>query len=254
VRRHQSGHAGADDGEPSGWRCHHAFWKAIVVTSASRFGVVQPQRVDLALRGRRHFLGDQHRFVERLRADHGGDRAVVERLPVGLRVIGGANLLGGGELPLAVVVGPRLGDHHAAADGDQRGGRGGHESRAKSTGARCRGHGVRRQRPDGRDVGEHSVAQSRRRVLRHGAADDGRGLTEPVDLGPARGARGEVPLERGPLDVVEGVDGVRADEGMDVAHVVATPIASRIRISPSRILVLAVPTGRSSMVATSVCV
>ena len=63
----------------------------------------------------------------------------------------------------------------------------------------------------------------------------------------------EVAHEPGPLEVVERVDGVGAGQRMDVVHA-PTPIVSRRRISPSRIRVLAVPTGKSSMVATSVCV
>ena len=98
--------------------------------------------------------------------------------------------------------------------------------------------------------------RSRRRGGRRGG--DGLGeqaarLAEAVDLGAALGALGEVALELGALDVVERVDGVGAGQGVDVAHW-PTPIASRSRISPSRMRVLAVPTGRSSMVATSVCV
>ena len=82
----------------------------------------------------------------------------------------------------------------------------------------------------------------------------GGGLVEAGQLEPAGLAVGEVALEGGPLDVVDGVDGVGADEGVDLAHDVVTPRASRIRMRPSRIRVLAVPTGRSSMLATSVCV
>ena len=71
----------------------------------------------------------------------------------------------------------------------------------------------------------------------------------------------QVRLEARALEVVQGVDGVRAGEQVEVVGVVgdvvvhcATPSVSRIRISPSRIRVLAVPIGRSSIVATSVCV
>ena len=62
--------------------------------------------------------------------------------------------------------------------------------------------------------------------------------------------RGAVELRA--FEIVERVDGVRAGQRMHVGHD-ATPIVSRSRMSPSRIRVLAVPTGRSSMLATSVC-
>ena len=54
-------------------------------------------------------------------------------------------------------------------------------------------------------------------------------------------------------EVVEGLDGIGSGQSVDVAHE-PTPIMSRSRMSPSRMRVFAVPTGRSSKVATSVCV
>ena len=83
------------------------------------------------------------------------------------------------------------------------------------------------------------------------------GLAERRDLGPALGALRQVLLELGSLDVVEGVDGIGTRKRVDLAHACATsptPNASLSRISPSLIRVFAVPTGRSSMEATSVCV
>ena len=86
-----------------------------------------------------------------------------------------------------------------------------------------------------------------------GVGQQGGGLAEAGHLGLAVLALGEVPLEPGALEVVERVDGVGAGQRVDVGHD-ATPIVSRSRMSPSRIRVLAVPTGRSSMLATSVWV
>ncbi len=112
----------------------------------------------------------------------------------------------------------------------------------------------RREWTDGRDVGEHPVAQTSRRRGRRGGTEEAGRFGEGPDLFAAVGTVGEVSFEPGPLEVVERVDDVGAGQGVDVGVHEATPIASRSRIRPSRILVLAVPTGRSSMVATSVCV
>ncbi len=57
-----------------------------------------------------------------------------------------------------------------------------------------------------------------------------------------------------PLDVVEGVNGVRAGERVDVVAHEVTPNVSRSLMSPSRMRVFAVPSGKSSIVATSVWV
>ena len=83
--------------------------------------------------------------------------------------------------------------------------------------------------------------------------EQGCGLPQLGDLGAAVLAGGEVLLEPGALEVVDGVEGVGAGELVDVAHE-PTPIRSRRRMSPSRIRVFAVPRGTSSMVATSVWV
>ena len=61
-------------------------------------------------------------------------------------------------------------------------------------------------------------------------------------------------LEVGPLDVVEGVNGIRAGERVDVVAHEVTPNVSRSLMRPSRMRVLAVPRGMSSIVATSVWV
>ena len=132
-----------------------------------------------------------------------------------------------------------------------------HEGREPATPARRSVRGRlrhhRRQRPDGGDVGEHPLAQRGGRLGGGGLGEQRGGLAQRVDLAAAGVAVAQVPLELGALDVVEGVDRVGAREGVDVAHA-PTPIVSRSRIRPSRMRVLAVPTGRSSIVATSVCV
>ena len=56
------------------------------------------------------------------------------------------------------------------------------------------------------------------------------------------------------LGVVEGVDRVGAGKVVQVGVHAGTPNVSRRRIRPSRIRVFAVPSGRSSSVATSVWV
>ena len=113
--------------------------------------------------------------------------------------------------------------------------------------------GLRGQRPDGRDLGEHLRPQVGTGAGVHGVGEHRRGLAEAGDLGGAVGALGQVALEAGALDVVEGVDGVRTGQRMHVAHE-STPNVSRSRMSPSRIRVLAVPSGMPSMVDTSLWV
>ena len=73
-------------------------------------------------------------------------------------------------------------------------------------------------------------------------------------LGAAVGAAEQVRLEGRALGVIEGVDGIRAGKVVQIGVHAGTPIVSRRRIRPSRIRVFAVPSGRSSRVATSVCV
>ena len=82
----------------------------------------------------------------------------------------------------------------------------------------------------------------------------GRGFPQAGHLGLAVEAPGQVRLELGPLRVIDRVDGVGAGQRVQRLFHCPTPIVSRRRMSPSLIRVLAVPTGRSSMVATSVCV
>ena len=87
-------------------------------------------------------------------------------------------------------------------------------------------------------------------------------LTVLGDLGPAPGARRQVGLDRGALVGVDGVEGVGAEQLGDlvVGHALVahgwppTPASARPerrRRSPVRILVFTVPSGSSSIVATS---
>ena len=61
----------------------------------------------------------------------------------------------------------------------------------------------------------------------------------------------EVRLETHSIIGVEGVEGVGTDKGMDVNCHATTPMQSRSRTSPSRILVLMVAGFTSRTVATS---
>ena len=89
-----------------------------------------------------------------------------------------------------------------------------------------------------------------------------------VDLGPGGRVGGEVGLDPGALGVVEGVEHVRAEQavevvgaGVDLLEIVAvghdrapSPVASSLSASlfrPRRMRLLIVPSGRSSMTATS---
>ena len=85
-------------------------------------------------------------------------------------------------------------------------------------------------------------------------ARDVGGGRELGDLGAAVGADGEVLLEGRALGVVERVDRVRTGEVVQIGAHAGTPNVSRRRIRPSRMRVLAVPSGRSSRRATSVWV
>ena len=80
------------------------------------------------------------------------------------------------------------------------------------------------------------------------------GTAQALDLGAALGAGGQVLLEPGALVVVDSIDGVGADQAVDVVVHRSSPKVSRRRIRPSRMRVLAVPTGMSSITATSLCV
>src|SRR6478735_8355179 len=111
-----------------------------------------------------------------------------------------------------------------------------------------------RQWADGRDLGEHLGPERGRRSGLGQHRQLRRRGDEALDLGLAGGAAGEVALEARSLDVVEGVHGVGTRECVDVFAHSVTPNVSRSLISPSRMRVLAVPSGRSSMVATSVWV
>ena len=75
------------------------------------------------------------------------------------------------------------------------------------------------------------------------------GLTELHNLSAAGRTHRQMRLELLQLIRVERVDHVRPDGAMDFAHA-STPNASRSPISPSRILVLTVPSGRCNSCAT----
>src|SRR6478609_4112816 len=111
-----------------------------------------------------------------------------------------------------------------------------------------------RQRTDGRDPLEHLGPQTRRRCRVAERREGGCGRRQARHLRLTGGAPGKVLLELCPLAVVEGVNGVCAGERVDVVAHEVTPNVSRSLMSPSRMRVFAVPRGRSSIVATSVCV
>ena len=108
--------------------------------------------------------------------------------------------------------------------------------------------------PGPADRGQHVGTQPRRRHRPGAVGQPADRLAQLVDLGPAGRAVREVPVERGPLDVVDRVQRVRADQSVDVGGrhaVTSTPRQSRRRIRPSRIRVLTVGSGVSSRSATS---
>ena len=91
---------------------------------------------------------------------------------------------------------------------------------------------------------------------------------QPVDLGPGRRVRGQVGLDPSALVVVERVEHVRAEQAVEVVGVAAdlleivavghgrapSPVASSLSASlfrPRRMRLLMVPSGRSSITATS---
>ena len=169
--------------------------------------------------------------------------------------VGGADGLGGG------LVTPGVPDGRAGPERHDRGGgrapepwaTGGDRLRAALVDRRDERGGSGRTVVDARPGPARAGRGGGRRATAR--ASRARGLAQAGDLVAAVGALGEVPLELGALDVVEGVDGVGAGEGVDgIAHRARLPSCRASRMSPSRMRVLAVPTGRSSMAATSVCV
>ena len=108
--------------------------------------------------------------------------------------------------------------------------------------------------PGPADRGQHLGTQSRRRHRPGAVGQPADRLAQFVELGPAARAVRDVPVERGPLDVVDRVQRVRADQGVNVGGrhaVTSTPRQSRSRIRPSRIRVLTVGSGVSSRSDTS---
>ncbi len=116
--------------------------------------------------------------------------------------------------------------------------------------------GVREQRgqlPYGVDAVQHGFLHARGRGQGGRAGQAGGGGGEFGDVLPAGGAVGEVGGEGLGLGLREGVEGVRAGEGVQftvVLHVV-TPMQSRSRMSPSRMRVLMVGSGVHRVSATS---
>ncbi len=106
--------------------------------------------------------------------------------------------------------------------------------------------------PGLRDAGQDVVAHAGRRHRPGVVGEPGGRLAQLVGLGPAGLALAQVTVERGPFEVVEGVEGIRADQGVDVrGHAVTSTLRqSRRRIRPSRILVLTVARGTSSSLDT----
>ena len=124
-----------------------------------------------------------------------------------------------------------------------------------------RGGGAHRQArrlppPDGRqlahggDAGHDLRLQLGRRGDRGGSGKPGTGRLEFSDLLRTGFAGLQMLLERLPLGGWQGVQGVGTAQGVVVGHA-CTPRQSRRRISPSRILVLTVPSGTARTSATS---
>ena len=116
----------------------------------------------------------------------------------------------------------------------------------------------RRLRPAGEvggagDPGAHGVAHLGRRRHRFGDRHRGGGLPQRGDLAAAVRAAGQARLEGGPLLVVQRVQDVGTGQGVQVHRPLPslTSRASRNRIRPSLIRVLAVPSGTASTVETS---
>ena len=217
--------------------------------------VLQPQCVGLAVGCVRHVLGLQDRLVLALGPDQGRRRATVEvdrdALGVGRRE------------HLRVLTALRRRRSSAARRSPR--------SRSRRPPQRPRERaGVDRRRrgprcvtvaPTGGGSGRTPAmsARTRSRSCADGAvtvvsARSDAGLLQRVDLAAAGRALGQVPLELCAFDVIERVDRIGPRQRVDVAGHEPTPMVSRSLMSPSLMRVLAVPTGSSSMVATSVCV
>ena len=102
-----------------------------------------------------------------------------------------------------------------------------------------------RQLASARGGGQYLGAQLGWRLSRGGEGHRGGYLTEPADLGGARRAAAQVPVEPVALGTaLDRVERVRPGQGVQILakqfHQL-TPRQSRIRISPSRILVLIAP-------------
>jgi len=198
---------------------------------------------------------DRHRAAAGHRAGHHG------RVPRGQHR---GDLLAAG-LDLAELV-PRAAVADPEHDRSRDGGRGRHRARGQGqAGAETAGETAPRPGADGR-LGlrggrplpgrggrrQHPLLQAGRRRDRGRAGQPGGGLAQAGDLVRALPAAGQVALEPGPVRHGDRVHRVRARERMDLPVAVhcATPKQSRSRISASRILVLIVPGGTPSRLAT----
>src|SRR5580692_12832176 len=112
----------------------------------------------------------------------------------------------------------------------------------------------RRELPDPVRGVKHLLAHPLRRRDRGGQTDPGRGFPQPPDLFGAGRALLQVLLEFVELITGQRVDGVDAGQQVEVVALNAhwdTSMQSRIRMRPSRIRVLTVPSGSPSSPATS---
>jgi len=112
-----------------------------------------------------------------------------------------------------------------------------------------------RQLPRAPDRGHHALAHGWWRLGRRGQGQGGGDLPQAADLGCARLASAQVPGKPVLLRlVIERIEHVRAGQrvqvGAEQLHQ-PTPRQSRSRMSPSRILVLIVPTAVPRSAATS---
>lgn len=209
---------------------------------------------------------DEDRPVLQPGADHGGGRAgggaTAHRTGVGgghdgaqvlEAAFGGLDLLPGllGALVLPDADAPEHGRR-----GDARGEREHRRPAAKDGRERRRpahGRQHRRQLADRIDVEHDRVLHARGRRQGGGAGQAGGGGGEFGHLLQAGRAVGEVRFEHLVFRRRQGVEGVRAGEGVQfpvVLHVV-TPMQSRNRMSPSRMRVLIVGNGVRRVSATS---
>ena len=97
-------------------------------------------------------------------------------------------------------------------------------------------------------------AQRRGRGHGDGLGEQRSDCAQRVDLVAAGLAPAEVHLEVGTFTIAQGVEDVGPGEAVQVVAHGVTPNWSLRRMSPSRMRVFAVPSGRSSRLATSVCV